>query len=111
MGDPARVLLHWNRGPTVIRSVEIENRPVVTLDHGARSVRFPDLQKALEEEWRAAGVHRGASDPAFDEIVLHTADAAPYSEIVGAMDAAYGVKRPGGGRTARSAFRVVFAER
>jgi biopolymer transport protein ExbD len=111
MADPSKIVLHWDIGKTVIRTSEVSRRSTVTLDHGARTVRFPDLERALADEWRAAGAHRAPGDAAFDELVLHTANDAPYSEIVGAMDAAYGIKRPCGGGKACPAFRVVFAER
>ena len=111
MGEPARVVLHWNSGGTVTRTTEIASRPVVSHDHGGRRVRFPDLEKALQEEWRVAGAHRTPSDSAFDQLVLHTADDAPYAEIIGAMDAAYGVRRSCAGGKACPAFRVVLAER
>ena len=111
MADPSRIVLHWNVGRTVVRTAEVARRSVVTVDHGARSVRFPELEAALGAEWRGAGVHRSAGDPSFDELVLHTADDAPYAEIVGAMDAAYGVKRACAGGKTCPAFRVVFAER
>jgi biopolymer transport protein ExbD len=111
MGDPAKIVLHWNLGRTVIRTSDVGRRSVVTVDHGARTVRFPDLEQALAEEWRTTGAHRAPGDSSFDELVLHTADDAPYAEIVGAMDAAYGVRRACAGGKTCPAFRVVFAER
>ena len=111
MADPAKIVLHWNVGRTVIRTADVPHRSVVSVNHGARTVRFPDLEKALDDEWHAAGAHRAPSDPAFDELVLHTADDSAYAEIVGAMDAAYGVKRQCAGGKSCPAFRVVFAER
>ena len=110
MTDPTTIVLHWDIGKTVIRSSEIARRAVVTFDHGARTVRLPDLAKALEDEWRAAGTHRQTGDPSFDELVLHAADDTPYAEIVGAMDAAYGVRRPCARGKTCPAFRVVFAD-
>jgi biopolymer transport protein ExbD len=108
MNDPQRFVLHWNLGPTVIRSREVPRREVVTMDHGARTVRFPDLVAALDEEWRAAGSHRDAGDRGLDDLVLHTADDVPYATFIGAMDAAYAVKRTCG-KTPCSAFHVAFA--
>jgi len=109
MADPGKIVLHWNVGRTVIRTSDIAHRAVVTAEHGARVVRLPDLAKALEDEWRSAGVHRDATDTSFDELVLHTADDAPYAEIVAAMDAAHDVKRPCA-RGSCPAFRVIFAD-
>jgi hypothetical protein len=109
LGDPAKIVLHWNAGPTVVRSAEIPRREEVTLARGVRSVTFAGLGAKLAEEWGAAGTHRTVTDPRFDELVLHTPDDANYAEIVSAMDAAYGVKRPCAGGRSCSAFRVVFA--
>jgi hypothetical protein len=111
LGDPARIVLHWDAGPTVVRTSEIARREQVTADRGVRTVTFAGLGPKLAEEWRAAGVHHAATDPRFDELVLHTADDASYAEIVSAMDAAYSVKRPCAGGASCPAFRVVFASR
>jgi biopolymer transport protein ExbD len=111
LGDPARIVLHWNAGPGVVRSVEIPRREEVTVERGVRKVSFEGLGAKLAEEWEAAGTHRATTDARFDELVLHTADDASYAEIVSAMDAAYGVKRPCARGKACSAFRVVFASR
>jgi biopolymer transport protein ExbD len=111
MTDPARFVLRWTDGATVVRSREVVRHEVVTLDHGTeRTVRFPELARALDEEWRASGLHRDPSDHALDEVVLHAGDDVPYASLVGAMDAAYGVKRTCG--TAKcGAFHVVLATR
>ncbi len=111
MGDPTRIVFHWNVGPTVIRASEIARHDAVSAGARGGPVRFPELREKLEDEWRAAGTHRAASDASFDELVLHTADDAPYAEIVGAMDAAYGVSRECRGGRRCPAFRVVFASR
>jgi biopolymer transport protein ExbD len=111
LGDPAKILLHWDAGATVVRTAEMPRREEVALDHGARRVTFAGLGAKLAEEWQAAGAHRASTEPRFDELVLHMADDASYAEIVGAMDAAYGVKRPCGGVRTCPAFRVVFASR
>jgi biopolymer transport protein ExbD len=109
MGDPGKITLHWNVGRTVVRTAEIPRHEVVTVERGARAAAFPDLRAKLEEEWHAIGSHSAATDPASDELVLHTSDSASYAEIVGAMDAAFGVKRACAGGRACPAFRVVFA--
>jgi biopolymer transport protein ExbD len=111
LGDPARIVLHWNAGPTVVRSAEIPRKEDVRVARGVRNVTFAGLGAKLAEEWQAAGTHRASTDPRFDELVLHTADDANYAEIVSAMDAANGVKRPCAGGRSCSAFRVVFASR
>jgi biopolymer transport protein ExbD len=111
MNDPARFVLRWSDGATVVGTREVARREVVTLDHGTeRTVRFPELARALDDEWHASGLHRAADDRALDELVLHTADDVPYASLVGAMDAAYGVKRTCGAAMC-GAFHVVLATR
>jgi Biopolymer transport protein ExbD/TolR len=111
LGDPARIVLHWNAGPAIVRSVEIPRHEEVTIERGVRKVGFAGLGAKLAEEWEAAGTHRTATDTRFDDLVLHTADDASYAEIVSAIDAAYGVNRACAMGKACSAFRVVFASR
>jgi biopolymer transport protein ExbD len=110
MRDDARFVLHWNDGPTVLRTRDVPRR-AVAIERGRAEqgggIRFPELAAALEAEWRAAGVHTRADDAEQDQLVLHTSDTTPYAEIIGAIDAAYEVKRatPRGA----SAFTVTFA--
>jgi hypothetical protein len=112
MGDAQRFLLHWDMGPTVVRTAEVPRHDGAAGASGAHgkdeALRFPELAAALEAEWRAQGTHRAASDGAFDDLVLHVPNDAPYAAIVGAMDAAYAVKRRCG-RAACGAFHVVLA--
>jgi hypothetical protein len=110
MTDPAKIVLRWSVGPTVLRTSEIA-RSAEPAMNAAHAVRFSELGSKLAAEWEAAGTHRAETDTSFDELVLHTRDDAPYAEIVGAMDAAYGVKRRCLGGAPCPAFRVVFASR
>src|SRR5580700_5124651 len=50
MADPAKIVLNWTLGRTTIRTSEVPRRVVTTVEHGARTVRLPDLAKALEDE-------------------------------------------------------------
>jgi hypothetical protein len=75
-------------------------------------VRFPELTRALEREWRANGQHRAPSDRLLDSAVLHTPNSLPYAELVGVMDAVRHVKRADPGTLAsraEPAFAVSFA--
>jgi biopolymer transport protein ExbD len=110
MNDPQRFVLHWNVGPTVIRSRDVPRHEVVTVDHGARTVRFPELAAALDDEWRDAASHRTPTDRGQDDLVLHTSDDVPYATLIGAIDAAYAVRRSCGAAPC-SAFHVAFAAR
>src|SRR4051812_26578339 len=77
MRDPARFVLHWNEGATVIRTLDVPRVP--GLEHAPDgTLRFPELAAALADEHRAAGSHKAANDAALDTMVLHTSDDVPY---------------------------------
>lgn len=102
-----RAELAWKRKGTVVEAREVAL--------GAREGgRMPELGAAIHEAWKLHGAHRDPSDRRLDRLVLHTADSAPYSSIVSALDAAYGARRPmRDGAIVRdvSAFAVTFAAR
>lgn len=112
--DPARFLLVWKEGTTVIRSAEVAreaSRQRVGKD-GKAIVSFPALAARISEEWKSAGVHRDPTDHRFDKAVVHAGNDMPYGEIVAVMDAVSQPKRPfaSGGRTApTAAFEMTFA--
>jgi biopolymer transport protein ExbD len=114
MRDPAKFVLHWNEGASVIRSIDLPRNAVIVPGdpaHPGRTVRFPELAAKLGEEWRAAGVHKEAGDREVDQIVLHTDNETPYGTLIGVIDAAYEVKRPTSSARGAgvSAFNVTFA--
>jgi biopolymer transport protein ExbD len=107
--EDARFVLEWREGGQVLTRSEVARgaSPTVTGD-----VRFPELTRALEREWRANGQHRAPSDRLLDSAVLHTPNSLPYAELVGVMDAVRHVKRADPGSLAsraEPAFAVSFA--
>jgi biopolymer transport protein ExbD len=112
--DPAKFLLVWKEGPTVVRTAEVPREPtrVSYGRDGKTSVSFPALAARISEEWRSAGVHRDPTDKKFDHAVVHAGNDMPYGEIIAVMDA---VSKPQrgvmqSGRTEKApAFEMTFA--
>jgi biopolymer transport protein ExbD len=105
--DPAKFVLAWKQGRTVVRSVDV---PRETRKSGSRA--FPGLAAKVTEEWNASGLHREAADRRFDRAVVHAANDMPYAELIGVMDAVAQPKRPyatGSKLLQATAFDVTFA--
>lgn len=106
--EDGRFVLTWREGTTVLSKSEVARQAVAT---EAGDVRYPELARMLEAEWRVNGAHRTASDPKRDSAVLHTPNSLAYADLVGVMDALRQVQRvvPGGSAGGESAFSVSFA--
>jgi biopolymer transport protein ExbD len=102
--DPAKFVLAWKQGATVLRSTEVSREPTAS--------RFPALAAAVDREWHASGVHREPSDHVVDRAVVHAPNEMRYSELVAVMDAVGQPTREhqSGGKIARiPAFGVTLA--
>ena len=105
--DPAKFVLAWRQGRTVVRSVDVPREPLRRKGPG-----FPALAAKVDGEWRATGAHRDASDPRFDKAVVHASNEMAYAELVAVMDAVAQPKRTvrrGGATTQAPAFEITFA--
>lgn len=103
--DPAKFVLSWKQGRTVVRSTEI---PRETKQKNG----FPTLAAKVREEWKATGAHNVPTDRQFDRAVVHARNDMPYSELIAVMDAVNEPKREfvtGDKRVSTSAFEVTFA--
>lgn len=101
--------LVWKQGSTVVSTADVERKPLKTADG---TVRYPELEKRLAQEWASQGVHRDASDPKADEAVLHTSNTDEFGEMVAVMDALQAQKRErrvGGASALVPAFAVTLA--
>ncbi len=112
--DPAKFLLVWKEGGTVVRTAEVPRDPtrVVYGKNGKTSVAFPALAARIAEEWKSSGVHRDPTDNKFDHAVVHAGNDMPYGEIVAMMDAVSRPKRSialGGKTEQLAAFEMTFA--
>jgi len=85
--------LVWKSGATTLTEQRIPRKPLEFESGGMSYVRYPDLQKAIEEEWSRMGDHKNSSDKMSDRAVIHTADQLPFKEIAAVLDAINGTKR------------------
>jgi biopolymer transport protein ExbD len=82
--------LRWKQAGTVLSQVSVERKPIFTPD---RQPRYPDLARAVAQEWQNLGAHRARSDQARDTAILHTTNSAEFAELVGVLDALNAPKR------------------
>ncbi|HEX4338890.1 MAG TPA: biopolymer transporter ExbD [Polyangiaceae bacterium] len=101
MRDARQFVLEWRQGSTVLA------KEAVPRAEGVERTRYPELANRVRSLWERSGVHRAPGDREHDRAVLHTSNAAPFEEIVGAMDAIAGTRR--NGSRDEPAFNVVFA--
>jgi biopolymer transport protein ExbD len=85
--------LVWKQGATVVSEIKVAKAPVEVGEAGGKSVRFPELAKKIEEEWKANGNHKDKADKKLDQAILHTDNRTPFKEIIGVLDAIYSPKR------------------
>jgi biopolymer transport protein ExbD len=89
-----KFVLEWREGNAVISSRDVVRHENVTEVRGVRIVRYPELAKAIEEEWKVRGVHRDLADAKSDRAVMHTPHEMHYSSMIAVMDA---IATPGKG--------------
>jgi biopolymer transport protein ExbD len=83
--------LVWKQGATVVSEIRV---PKAQTEVGNdKIVRYPDLAKKIEEEWKQQGGHRDPSDRKLDQAILHTDNRTPFKEVVAVLDALYSPKR------------------
>lgn len=85
--------LVWKQGATVVSEVKVPKTPVELTAGDIKVLRYPDLAKKIEEEWKQQGGHRDPSDKKFDQCILHTDNRTPFREIIAVLDALYSPKR------------------
>jgi len=85
--------LVWKQGATVVSEVRVPKTQVEVGDGSNKIVRYPDLAKKIEEEWKQQGGHRDPSDRKLDQCILHSDNRTPFKEIIAVLDALYAPKR------------------
>ena len=103
----------WKSGATTLTENRIP-RQAVTVQGDNTFVRYPELAKAIDEEWKRYGEHNKPEDRAIDRAVIHTADSLPFREIAAVLDAVGAPKRDislNGALTKIPAFASTFAVR
>ena len=101
-------VLTWKEGEQVIRRTEVAKHETTETTGKTRRVRYPELSRALSDEWETYGLHKDAGDRRTDLLVLRTTNELPYASLVGMLDASSAVRRPVG-TTRGAAFDVPFA--
>jgi biopolymer transport protein ExbD len=105
--------LVWKQGATVVSEIKVPRAQVS--GEGDKQVRYTELAKKIEEEWKAQGGHRDPSDRQLDQAILHTDNRTPFKEIVAVLEALYSAKReikgPEGGAKVASVFNMTFSVR
>jgi biopolymer transport protein ExbD len=85
--------LVWKQGATVVSEVKVPKTQVEVEAGDMKVLRYPELAKKIEEEWKQQGGHRDPSDKKFDQCILHSDNRTPFREIVAVLDALYAPKR------------------
>ena len=104
----------WKSGNTTLTEQRIPRKAVELESGDSTYVRYPDLAKAIEEEWKRMGDHTKPEDKMADRAVIHTADQVPFKEIAAVLDAVSAPKRDvtfGGAVSKMPAFAATFAVR
>ena len=85
--------LVWKQGATVVSEIKVPKTQVETEQADRKIIRFPELAKKLEEEWKQQKNHWDPSDRKLDQCILHSDNRTPFKEIVAVLDALYTTKR------------------
>lgn len=113
MRTPEKFVLVWKQGATVVNSIDVPRKDDMQVSNNVKTIRYPDLARKIEEEWKNTGSHRDPTDKKLDQCVLHTDNETPYVNLVGVIDAIYGTHRkmnlPSGKAEDVPAFNVTFA--
>jgi biopolymer transport protein ExbD len=94
MRTPEKFVLIWKQSGTVISTIDVPRKDIISMEGATRVIRFPDLAAKVQSEWTSVGTHRDASDPKSDQAILHTDNETPYGAIIGVIDAVYQTHRP-----------------
>jgi biopolymer transport protein ExbD len=112
IGDSEFALV-WKQGATVVSEVKIPKNQQEVGD--SKIVRYPELAKKIEDEWKAQGGHRDPTDRKLDQCILFSDNRTPFKEIVAVLDALYSPKRelkfPDGSMKKVPVFNMTFSVR
>jgi biopolymer transport protein ExbD len=112
IGDSEFALV-WKQGATVVSEVKIPKNQQ-EIGEG-KIVRYPELAKKIEDEWKAQGGHRDPTDRKLDQCILFSDNRTPFKEIVAVLDALYSPKRelkfPDGSMKKVPVFNMTFSVR
>jgi hypothetical protein len=105
-----RFLLTWKEGSTVVDMTTVPRRAIPR--EGSDQPTYPDLARALEQQWKQHAPHRSSTDRQLNRAVLHTAALTSFEHVAAALDALAAPKRAyatAAGVAEIPAFEVAFA--
>ena len=83
--------LEWREGNKVLSSLDVPKQQRTVGNQGDHG--YPELGQKIQDEWRANGSHRAASDLKLDQAVLHTDNSTPFADVIAVIDAVHTPKR------------------
>ena len=87
--------LVWKQGATVVSDNKVPKSPQeIDGAGGIKIVRYPDLAKRIEEEWKQQRGHFDVADKKLDQCTLYSDNRTPFKEVIAVLDALYATKRP-----------------
>jgi hypothetical protein len=87
--------LVWKQGATVVSENKVPKTPVEidSGEGGAKILRYPDLAKKIEDEWKQQKNHFDLADKKLDQCTLYSDNRTPFRELIAVIDALYSPKR------------------
>jgi len=86
--------LVWKAGATVVNDNKYPKTPVeLESGDGGKVIRYPDLAKKIEEEWKQQKQHFDVADKKLEQCTLYSDNRTPFNELVAVIDALYAPKR------------------
>jgi len=87
--------LVWKQGATVVNDNKYPKVPV-EIEGGegsSKTLRYPELAKKIEEEWKQQKQHFDVVDKKLDQCTLYSDNRTPFNELIAVIDALYAPKR------------------
>jgi biopolymer transport protein ExbD len=110
MKQDDKFMLIWKSGATVHITSEVKRQPVEVGEGTDKQIRFPDLAKEIDKQWKENGSHKNDNDPKQDQAIISVDNRAPFSDLIAVIDAIYEPKRTFKGEAINS-FNVTFSAR
>jgi biopolymer transport protein ExbD len=87
--------LVWKQGATVVSENKVPKTPVEldSGDAGGKVLRYPDLAKKIEDEWKQQKQHFDVADKKLEQCTLYSDNRTPFRELIAVIDALYSPKR------------------
>jgi biopolymer transport protein ExbD len=86
--------LVWKQGATVISENKVTKTPLeLDSGEGSKILRYPDLAKKIEDEWKQQKGHFDVADRKLDQCTLYSDNRTQFRELIAVIDALYSPKR------------------